>query len=160
MAKYYQGIRAEARYHYYFLQLTPLTIDANQDWTREDPDLYAPSLNPEEMSWASTMSFSQNFAWILTPACAIIYLVNPQGPLKTHVRWDWLVPNTEAAKASANVDPLIEYFDAIQQEDLRLLTEVQKRIQSLGYVQGRLSPTREMGTHLFQKLIMQAICQS
>jgi hypothetical protein len=42
---------------------------------------------------------------------------------------------------------------------LNLLPEVQKRIRSMGYVQGRLSPTREVGTHLFQELIMKAVCQ-
>jgi hypothetical protein len=70
------------------------------------------------------------------------------------------VPNTEAAQASANLKPLIEFFDGIQQEDLRLLPDVQKRIQSMGYKQGRLSPTREVGTHLFQELIMQAVTQA
>jgi two-component sensor histidine kinase len=73
------------------------------------------------------------------------------------VRWDWLVPNTAAARAMENLEPLIQFFDNIQQEDLKLLPEIQKRIQSMGYVQGRLSPTREVGTHLFQELIVQAI---
>jgi phenylpropionate dioxygenase-like ring-hydroxylating dioxygenase large terminal subunit len=156
LAKYYQGVKAEARYHYY-LQLTPLTVDSDYDLSRQDPKLYAPGLTQEEMEWASTMSFFPNFAWILSPACAIIYLVDPQGPLRTRVRWDWLVPDTEAAKSPENLEPLIEFFDNIQKEDLKLLPEVQKRIQSMGYVQGRLSPTREVGTHLFQELVMQAI---
>jgi choline monooxygenase len=156
LAKYYQHVQATARYHYY-LQLTPLAIDADKDWSREDPDLHAPGLTQEEMEWVSTMSFFPNFAWILSPACAIIYLVDPQGPQRTRVRWDWLVPNTEAAKSPDNLNPLIEFFDNIQQEDLKLLPEVQKRIQSMGYKQGRLSPTREVGTHLFQELIMRAI---
>ena len=125
-----------------------------------DPNLYQPGLNDEEMAGVSTMSFFPNFAWITSPTCAIIYLVDPQGPLKTRVRWDWLVPNTEAAQSSANLAPLIEFFDGIQQEDLKLLPDVQKRIQSMGYKQGRLSPTREVGTHLFQELIMQAVTQA
>ena len=100
-----------------------------------------------------------NFAWIISPTCAIIYLIDPQGSLKTRVRWDWLVPNTEAAKSAGNLEPLIQFFDDIQQEDLKLLPEVQKRIQSMGYQTGRLSPTREVGTHLFQELIMRAITQ-
>jgi hypothetical protein len=39
-------------------------------------------------------------------------------------------------------------------------TAIQTRIQSMGYKQGRLSPTREVGTHLFQELIMKAIAAS
>jgi choline monooxygenase len=155
LAKYYHKIKAEARYHYY-LQYTPFF--GNDELPENlNPDLYAPGLNDEEMAGVSTMSFFPNFAWITSPTCAIIYLVDPQGPLKTRVRWDWLVPNTEAAKSPENVDPLIQFFDDIQKEDLNLLPEVQKRIQSMGYVQGRLSPTREVGTHLFQELIMKAI---
>jgi two-component sensor histidine kinase len=50
-------------------------------------------------------------------------------------------------------------MDNLQLEDMKLLPELQKRVQSLGYHQGRLSPTREMGTHLFQELIMKAIAQ-
>lgn len=159
LAKYYQGIKATARHHYY-LQLSPLIVDennSNDSWATQDPDLCAPGLSQEEMEWVSTMSFFPNFAWILSPNCAIIYLVDPQGPLRTRVRWDWLVPDTEAAKSPENLAPLIEFYDNIQKEDLTLLPEVQKRIQSMGYVQGRLSPTREVGTHLFQELIMQAI---
>jgi choline monooxygenase len=155
LAKYYQDIHAEARYHYY-LQYTPFF--GNDELPKNmHPDLYAPGLNEAEMDGVSTMSFFPNFAWITTPTCAIIYLVDPQGPLKTRVRWDWLVPNTEMAKSPENMAPLIEFYDNIQKEDLDLLPEIQKRIQSMGYVQGRLSPKREVGTHLFQELIMKAI---
>jgi phenylpropionate dioxygenase-like ring-hydroxylating dioxygenase large terminal subunit len=156
LAKFYQRTTAEARYHYY-LQRSPISLDDEQNLTRQDPELYAPGLSADEMEWASIMSFFPNFAWIVTPACAIIYLIDPQGVDKTRIRWDWLVPNTEAAKSPENLEPLIAYFDNIQREDLKLFPEVQKRIRSLGYMQGRLSPTREVGTHLFQELFVKAI---
>jgi phenylpropionate dioxygenase-like ring-hydroxylating dioxygenase large terminal subunit len=155
LAKYYQGTRAEARYHYY-LQKSPLRAESDRDWSPAEPHLCAAGLNEEELAYASVMSFFPNFAWILTPGCAIIYLVDPQGPTRTRVRWDWLVP-TEAAKAPDNLHGLIQFYDNIQQEDLLLLPEIQKRIQSMGYQQGRMSPTREVGTHLFQELVMTAI---
>jgi phenylpropionate dioxygenase-like ring-hydroxylating dioxygenase large terminal subunit len=155
LAKYYQEIQVEARYNYY-LQYTPFF--GNDDLPANlNPELSAPGLNDREMAGVSTISFFPNFAWIISPTCAIIYLIDPQAPLKTRVRWDWLVPNTAAARAMENLEPLIQFFDNIQQEDLKLLPEIQKRIQSMGYMQGRLSPTREVGTHLFQELIMQAI---
>ena len=157
LAKYYQNVKAEARHHYY-LQYTPF-VGGDDLPSSFDPNLYAPGLNESEMAGVSTMSFFPNFAWIISPTCAIIYLIDPQGPLKTRVRWDWLVPDTEAAKSAENLEPLIQFFDDIQQKDLKLLPEVQKRIQSMGYQPGRLSPTREIGTHLFQELIMKAITQ-
>jgi phenylpropionate dioxygenase-like ring-hydroxylating dioxygenase large terminal subunit len=158
LAKYYQSIKAEARNHYY-LQYTPF-FGNDELPTSLNSALYAPGLNDHEMAGVSTMSFFPNFAWITAPTYAIIYLIDPQGPLKTRVRWDWLVPNTEAARSPENLDPLITFFDDIQLEDLKLLPEIQKRTQSMGYLQGRLSPTREVGTHLFQELIMKAIANS
>ncbi|HEY9643795.1 MAG TPA: aromatic ring-hydroxylating dioxygenase subunit alpha [Coleofasciculaceae cyanobacterium] len=158
LAKYYQSIKAEARHHYY-LQYTPFFGNDDQP-VNLDPDLYISGLNDREMAGVSTMSFFPNFAWITSPTCAIIYLIDPQGPKRTRVRWDWLVPNTEAATSAENLQPLIEFFDNIQKEDLELLPAVQTRIQSMGYKQGRLSPTREVGTHLFQELIMNAIASS
>jgi choline monooxygenase len=158
LAKYYQSVEAEARHHYY-LQYTPFV--GNDDLPISlDPDLYIHGLNDREMAGVSTMSFFPNFAWIISPTCAIIYLIDPQGPKRTRIRWDWLVPDTEAATSAENLEPLIEFFDNIQKEDLDLLPAVQMRIQSMGYKQGRLSPTREVGTHLFQELIMSAIASS
>ena len=124
------------------------------------PGLTIERLNEYEMNGVSTIRFFPNFAWILGPNVAVIYLIDPQGVSRTRVRWDWLVPNTEAAKSPENLEPLIQFFDDIQQEDLKLLPEIQKRIQSFGYRPGRLSPTREVGTHLFQELIMQYISRA
>ncbi|MDX2211880.1 MAG: aromatic ring-hydroxylating dioxygenase subunit alpha [Oculatellaceae cyanobacterium bins.114] len=155
LIRYYKHNIAEARHHHY-LQFTPALTEGDE-WFLADPDLHMPGLNPDEMKRLAVMSFFPNFAWILSPGYAIIYLIDPQGPTKTRIRWDWLVPNTAIATSQDNVQPLIDFGDKIQKEDLRLLPEIQKRVQSLGYKPGRLSPTREMGTHLFQELIMQAI---
>ena len=153
LAKYYNHIEAEAR-AYYYLQYTPSLTDSEGINSSPKPGLNIEGLNAREMNGVSTISFFPNFAWIMGPNVAIIYLIDPQGVSRTRVRWDWLVPNTAAAKAPENLEPLIEFFDNIQKEDLQLLPEVQKRIQSLGYHPGRLSPTREVGTHLFQELVV------
>ena len=153
LAKYYNHIEAEAR-SYYYLQYTPSLTDSEGINSSPKPGLNIEGLNAREMNGVSTISFFPNFAWIMGPNVAIIYLIDPQGVSRTRVRWDWLVPNTAAAKSPENLEPLIEFFDNIQKEDLQLLPEVQKRIQSLGYHPGRLSPTREVGTHLFQELVV------
>lgn len=156
LIKYYKHIKAEARHNYY-LQYTPLLADGEGLAAKTDPDLSIDGLNETERAGVSTMSFFPNFAWILEPNVAIIYLIDPQGVSRTRVRWDWLVPDTEAAKSPENIEPLVQFYDNIQQEDLKLLPEVQKRIQSLGYRPGRLSPTREVGTHLFQELVRKSL---
>ncbi len=156
IAKYYKATKAEAR-HYYYLQYALLSPD-DVDSLMESGRTFE-GLGEVEINGKSTMSFFPNFAWIIRPWIAIIYLIDPQGVSKTRIRWDWLVPNTEAAKTPNNLEPLIKFFDNIQKEDLRLLPDIQKRIKSLGYRPGRLSPTRELGTHLFQELIMRSLTQ-
>ena len=131
LTKYYKSIKAEAR-HRYYLQYTPFPANSDEVLSGFKPGLYIEGLNEYEMKGISTMSFFPNFAWIIGPNCAIIYLIDPQGPSRTRVRWDWLVPDTEAAKSPENLGPLIDFFDNIQQEDLRLLPDIQKGIQSLG----------------------------
>lgn len=153
LAKYYQHIKASAQ-HFYYLQYTPF-LSKDDLVFAEQPGTFATGLNAEELGGVWVVTFFPNCAWVVTPNCAIFYLIDPQGPSKTRIRLDWLVPDTEEAKAADNLEPLIQFYDQIQQEDLELLPEIQKRIQSLGYVQGRLSPAREMGTHLFQELMMQ-----
>ncbi|MBD2057183.1 aromatic ring-hydroxylating dioxygenase subunit alpha [Oculatella sp. FACHB-28] len=157
IAKYYKATKAEARHHYY-LQYAPFPPD--DEYYSMDADLIFSGLGDVEKHGKWTVSLFPNFAWIIRPWIAIIYLIEPQGRSRTRIRWDWLVPDTEAAKSPQNLEPLIQFFDNIQQEDLRLLPAIQKRIQSSGYRPGRLSPTREVGTHLFQELVMRHLTQT
>lgn len=152
IARYYQATQAEARHHYY-LQYAAFPPD-DPDYAAKPPELIFPGLGEPERTGKSTVSLFPNFAWIVRPWIAIIYLIDPQGRSRTRIRWDWLVPDSPTARAADNVQPLIEFFDNIQQEDLNLLPAIQRRIESSGYRPGRLSPTREVGTHLFQELVM------
>ncbi|NJN85204.1 MAG: hypothetical protein HC881_01330 [Leptolyngbyaceae cyanobacterium SL_7_1] len=158
IARYYRSTAAEAR-HYYYLQYAPIPA-TDPDYQSRTPDHCFSGLADKEKYGKWTVSLFPNFAWIIRPWIAIIYLIDPQGRSRTRIRWDWLVPNTAIARSPENVEPLIEFFDRIQQEDLRLLPEIQKRIESSGYRPGRLSPTREMGTHLFQELVLRHLRNS
>lgn len=152
IARYYKATRAEAR-HYYYLQYAPFEL-SDPAYTEMTPGKCFSGLGDQELNGKWTVSLFPNFAWIIRPWIGIIYLIDPQGQSRTRIRWDWLVPDTDVAKSPENIEPLIKFFDNIQQEDLRLLPDIQKRIQSRGYRPGRLSPSREVGTHLFQELIM------
>ena len=158
LKKYAKTTTAEARNHYY-LQYAPLAPDDDLR-SHMIPGLYAEGLSESEHNGKSTISLFPNFAWILRPCVAIIYLIDPQGTHRTRIRWDWLVPDTEAASSAQSIGPLVQFFDKLQQEDLNLLPEIQKAIQSRGYRPGRLSPTREVGTHLFQELVMRYLGQN
>lgn len=158
IARYYRSTRAEAR-HYYYLQYAAFPPNDPDYAAMMTPGRYFSGLGEQGLNGKSTVSLFPNFAWIIRPWVAIIYLIDPRGRSRTRIRWDWFVPDTEIAKSAENVAPLIEFFDRIQQEDLHLLPSIQKRIQSKVYRPGRLSPDREMGTHLFQELIMRHLKQ-
>ncbi|MGJ3246084.1 MAG: aromatic ring-hydroxylating oxygenase subunit alpha [Elainellaceae cyanobacterium] len=157
IAKYYKATTAEAR-HYYYLQYAPLPHD-DETYQAMSPEQCFTGLGDAEKYGKWTVSFFPNFAWIIRPWIAIIYLIDPRGRSRTRIRWDWLVPDTPAAQSPEHVQSLVDFFDTIQQEDLRLLPHIQTRIQSMGYRPGRLSPTREVGTHRFQELVMQHLQQ-
>lgn len=150
LTKYYKGIHAEAR-HYYYLQYTSaLEEKINEIPFKLKVSLYIDGLNETELKKTSIIGFFPNFGLVLGPGYAISVLVDPQGISKTRYRVEWLVPNSVVAKFSENVQMMIEYIDNIFKENFMLLPHVQKRIQSLGYHQGRLCPDRECGVHLFQ----------
>lgn len=159
LAKYYKGIHAEAK-HYHYLQYTPaLEEEISEIPFKLKVGLYIDGLNETELKGTAIVGLFPNFGLILGPGYAITILIDPQGISKTRFRVEWLVPNTTAAKSSENVQMLVEYIDSIFKEDFDLLPHVQKRIQSLGYRQGRLCPRRECGTHLFQELVMHYLTQ-
>jgi choline monooxygenase len=150
----YNLIQCESRHHYY-LQFTPYAPNSDEAKHGFQPGLFKDNLPERLMQGTSVMSFWPNFAWIICPTSAIIYTIDPQGAAHTRIRWEWLVPNTPEAQSAENLDTLIQLYDRVQQEDLNLLPDVQRGIMSPGYVRGPLSPTREVGVHRFQEILME-----
>ena len=149
----YDLIECEAR-HYYYLQHTPHPKDAAGGHGFK-PELIKAGLPEQLMAGSSIMSFWPNFAWIACPESIIVYTIDPQSVSRTRIRWEWFVPDTEAAQSPENLARLIELYDRVQQEDMELLPPVQKGVESPGYVAGPLSPSREVGVHRFQELLME-----
>jgi choline monooxygenase len=149
----YDSIQCEAR-HYYYLQHTPHPKDSSGNYGFQ-PELIQSDLPERLMAGSSILSFWPNFAWIACPESIVIYTIDPQSATRTRIRWEWLVPNTEAAQSPENLDRLIRLYDRVQQEDMDLLPLVQKGIESPGYVAGPFSPSREVGVHRFQELLME-----
>lgn len=149
----YDLIQCEAR-HYYYLQHTPHPKDSFGNH-RFKPELIQPGLPERLLEGTSIVSFWPNFAWIACPESIIVYTIDPQAASRTRIRWEWFVPNTEAARSPENLERLIGLYDRVQQEDLDLLPLVQKGVASPGYVAGPFSPSREVGVHRFQELLME-----
>ena len=150
----YELIRCEAR-HYYYLQYTPYAPDSSEMVHGFKPGIAKGGLPTWLMQGTSIMSFWPNFAWIASPDLIIVYMIDPQGVSRTRVRWDWLIPNTEEAKSAENLERIISTYDKVQQEDMILLPQVQQGIGSPGYAAGPLSPSKEVGVHRFQELLLE-----
>ena len=149
----YDSIQCEAR-HYYYLQHTPHPKDSSGGHGFK-PELIQPGLPERLMDGSSILSFWPNFAWIACPESIIVYTIDPQAASKTRIRWEWFVPDTEAAQSPENLERLVTLYDRVQQEDMNLLPLVQKGVESPGYVAGPLSPSREVGVHRFQELLLE-----
>jgi phenylpropionate dioxygenase-like ring-hydroxylating dioxygenase large terminal subunit len=149
----YDSIRCEAR-HYYYLQYTPHPQDSAGGYGFK-PEVIQPGLPEPMMASSSILSFWPNFAWIACPESLVVYTIDPQSVSRTRIRWEWFVPDTEAAQAPENLERLVNLYDRVQQEDMNLLPLVQKGVESPGYVAGALSPSREVGVHRFQELLIE-----
>jgi len=149
----YDLIQCESR-HYYYLQHTPHPKDSSGN-SGFKSELIKSDLPERLIEGSSILSFWPNFAWIACPESIIVYTIDPQGARRTRIRWEWLVPDTETAQSPENLERLITLYDRVQQEDMDLLPLVQKGIESPGYVAGPFSPSREVGVHRFQELLME-----
>lgn len=160
--KFYTGIQAEAK-DYYYLQYTPhagLDQDALSELMSNFPSdgPILEGLSEAELNGISILCLFPNFSWSLGAGFGTTYLIDPQGPSRTRIQVNWIA-HAGAAKLLESVEPLVQSFEPILQEDLDLLPHIQQRVMSSGYRQGRLSPIREMGIHLFQQRVMQYLTQ-
>ncbi|MEW6268192.1 MAG: aromatic ring-hydroxylating dioxygenase subunit alpha [Thermodesulfobacteriota bacterium] len=147
-------IRAEVD-AFSYRQYTPFTPDSPEMTGGMPRATMKADMDERWLRGCSIMSFWPNFAWILNPNLAIIYLVDPQTVTRTRIRWEWLVPDTPEALAEENLAPLRELYDQVQQEDMDLLPQVQMVAGSPGYMRGPFFPQKELGVHRFDELLME-----
>jgi phenylpropionate dioxygenase-like ring-hydroxylating dioxygenase large terminal subunit len=76
IAKYYKATKAEAKHNYYLQYATFPPDDAY--YSMPDQLIFS-GLGDVEKHGKSTVSLFPNFAWIIRPWIAIIYLIDPQG---------------------------------------------------------------------------------
>jgi phenylpropionate dioxygenase-like ring-hydroxylating dioxygenase large terminal subunit len=119
------------------------------------PGTVMPGLADTWLRGSSIFQFWPNFAWILNPNLLVGYLIDPLGPTRTRIRWDWLVPDTPEALDRTNLDPLIELYDRVQKEDLAIFEQQQRCIGSPAFRMGALNPRSERGVHRFQELLLE-----
>ncbi|MBE9178947.1 aromatic ring-hydroxylating dioxygenase subunit alpha [Oculatella sp. LEGE 06141] len=145
-------IELETQHHSY-LEYFPFLPNNESHYLT--PGLFITGLNDRELNGSSVALVYPNFVLVVCPNFVLARMIDPQGLSKTHIRFDWLVPDTDAARSPANLTSVVGLYDKVVNEDLQMLATVQQGMRSLSYLPGRLSPLLEVGTHRFQEIIME-----
>jgi phenylpropionate dioxygenase-like ring-hydroxylating dioxygenase large terminal subunit len=138
-----------------YLQRTPYREGSREISGGMRPNTVMPGLDEAWRTASSIFQFWPNFAWILNPNLLVLYWVDPISPVRTRIRWDWMVPDTPEARAATNLEPLITLYDAVQKEDIAIFERLQVAAGSPAFSLGRLHPKYELGLHRFQALLME-----
>ncbi len=100
------------------------------------------------------------YYWIFPNVMLNIYLDNtsiniilPLDHNKTLTIFEWYFEQPGTGEGWESMQSIIQFSDQIQQEDIEIVENVQKGLQSNAYNKGRFSAKRENGVHHFQSLI-------
>ncbi|MFM8394813.1 MAG: aromatic ring-hydroxylating oxygenase subunit alpha, partial [Acidobacteriota bacterium] len=79
-------------------------------------------------------------------------LIVPLDHKRTLTVFEWYFQDVDSTEAQQKIAATIELSDEIQQEDITICEDVQKRLGSQYYDRGRYSPKMENGLHHFHSL--------
>ncbi len=102
------------------------------------------------------------YYWIFPNVMLNIYLDNtsiniilPIDHEKTLTIFEWYFEQPGTGEGWDSMQSIIQFSDQIQQEDIEIVENVQKGLESNAYHQGRFSAKRENGVHHFQSLVQE-----
>jgi choline monooxygenase len=106
------------------------------------------------------------YYWIFPNVMLNVYLDNtsiniiiPLGTDKTLTIFEWYFQQPGTGEGWDSMQTIIQFSDQIQQEDIEIVENVQKGLQSNAYDRGRFSALRENGVHHFQSLVHEFLTQ-
>lgn len=118
--------------------------------------------DPERIYSASTEQNEALYTWVFPNLMLNIYpdnlstnLIVPVGHDKTLTIFEWYFHDVESAAAKERIKTAVDLSDEIQQEDIWICEQVQRRLKSIAYDRGRYSVKRENGVHQFHSLWME-----
>ena len=93
-----------------------------------------------------------NMMWNFYPDNLQINLIMPLSATRTATIFDWYLLDPHRPGAAEDFAASFAFSDNVQQEDIRLCTQVQRGLGSRSYRAGRYSVEREGGVHHFHSL--------
>jgi choline monooxygenase len=123
--------------------------------------LRPPQADAADPSIAAVRSGSTAYYWWVFPnfmfnwyeGVADASVVQPLGPDRCRVIFDFYFTRTEGPEAAAFISQSIAAADQIQREDIGICEEVQRGLASRSYDTGRFSVKREAGGYHFHRLL-------
>lgn len=113
----------------------------------------------ERIYSASAEQAEALYLWVFPNLMLNIYpdnlstnLIVPVGHDKTLTIFEWYFHDVESAAAKERIKTTVTLSDEIQQEDIWICEQVQRRLKSIAYDRGRYSVKRENGVHHFHSL--------
>ena len=80
-------------------------------------------------------------------------LVEPDGPERTLVHFEWYAMEAGTDAARERIRKAVDLAEVVQREDTAVCEAVQRGLQSIGYTRGRYSVKRENGVFHFHRLV-------
>ncbi len=118
--------------------------------------------DPERIYSATAEQNEALYLWVFPNLMLNIYpdnlstnLIVPVGHDKTLTIFEWFFHDVESPQAKERIKTAVKLSDEIQQEDIWICEQVQKRLKSVAYDRGRYSVKRENGVHHFHSLWME-----
>lgn len=115
--------------------------------------------DPERLYSATAEQTEALYLWVFPNLMLNVYpdnlstnLIVPLGHDKTLTIFEWYFHDVESAAAKARIKTTVDLSHEVQQEDIWICEEVQKRLKSIAYDRGRYSARRENGVHHFHSL--------
>ena len=135
-----------------------------KEYTIENSEHYclqsSPMVVSQDASFATTRTGDRaDYYWLYPNFMINVYegvmdtnLVLPLAPDKCLVQFDFFFADITDGKKSYNTES-IAVSDRVQEEDVDICESVQRGLRSHAYGAGRLSVRREVGEHLFHRLL-------
>ena len=115
--------------------------------------------DPTRRYSASAAQSEALYFWVFPNLMLNIYpdnlstnLIVPLGVDRTLTIFEWFFHDVDSVAAQERIKTTIALSDEIQQEDIWICEQVQRRLRSIAYDRGRYSARRETGVHHFHSL--------
>ncbi len=133
---------------------TPVSSEERDDWLVLPPSA---GLDASDAASGRFIWLFPNVGLSVLPNHCFVMLLQPVSPGRTIERGLWRLPAGSVANA-AGVAKTVEFWSAVNAEDIDIVERGQRGLRAGGFTPGRLSPRFEEPLHRFHNLLADRFC--